>query len=134
MLWTKPTKALAAASAAAIAVSCSPAAEPDPAPYAYEYPYTGQQKADYAMACGLALIEIEKRGVDTGDAKLSLPWDGIAVSRRGPPTVIRCPADGAKGRVYIDVEVTCLDVNNAGCHKPVRFAIGPDAVALPEAT
>jgi hypothetical protein len=122
--------------AALLAVSaCGPSAEDHPAGAT---PYTGEEKAaisrgavaverqsnearaDAVVACGLALLEAEERGLVSSDAQVPPPWEVTTAATNGGQRV-SCKGLDRQGDLTVVVDLLCTDVNDDKCHPLVRI-------------
>lgn len=117
--------------------SCNEAQQPAPHP-AGATPYTDAEKAetasklrattdaqtelraDAAVACGLALLEAERRGLVTSDSAVPQPWQIRSAPIEGGDRV-SCDAKDSRGGLVVVVDLLCTDVNADRCHPLVRI-------------
>lgn len=111
-------KRLVVLAIAGVLAGCGEKAEV-PAPSA---PSPTEARADAVVACGLAMLAAEKRGLVSKGAQLQTPWrvyevpsDSKGVRR------VSCAAIDDRGELGVMVDVACTDVNDEKCHPLVRI-------------
>lgn len=77
-------------------------------------------RADAAVACGLALLQAENRGLVESDAVVPPPWDIRSAPTRGGQR-ISCKGNDGRGQFTVVVDLLCTDVNVDRCHPLVRI-------------
>lgn len=77
-------------------------------------------RADAAVACGLALLQAENRGLVESDAVVPPPWDIRSAPTRGGQR-ISCKGNDGRGQLTVVVDLLCIDVNDDRCHPLVRI-------------
>ena len=81
---------------------------------------TPEQRADNVVACGLALLQAEKRGGVASDAQLDQPWSLTLEPSDAAGRRVACKAHDQRGSFIVVVDVVCADVNSDRCHPLVR--------------
>lgn len=76
---------------------------------------SASQKADRIVACGLALVEAEKRGLVGRDSQFLRPWR-LTAEPVGSWERLRCEAEDQSRPIIVVVDLKCPDVNDAKCH------------------
>lgn len=81
---------------------------------------SSESRADHIVACGLALLEADRKGLVGADAQFLSPWT-LTTSQVGEAERLRCDATDSKGRLFVVVDYKCSDVNDASCHQLVTI-------------
>lgn len=124
------TRAFTVLSLAILAGSCSPPERKHPAgatPYseaekaeiaagaAVIEKQSASQKADRIVACGLALVEADRKGLVGPDAQFLQPWRLTAEPLESGER-LSCEAEERSRPIIVVVDLKCTDVNDAKCH------------------
>lgn len=120
---------------ALLVAACGPSAEDHPAGAT---PYTADEKAliarnagrvesqgnehraDMVMACGLALLEADRKGLVGSEAVVPPPWQVTSSPVDGGERV-SCEGSDQRGPLTVVVDLRCNDVNDSRCHPLVRI-------------
>lgn len=78
------------------------------------------KRADRVMACGLALLEAERRGLVSPGAQMPPPWE-LSADESGHVERVSCQASDRRGALTVVVDLRCTDVNDDRCHPLVRI-------------
>lgn len=73
------------------------------------------------VACGLGLLQAEKRGLVASDAQIPPPWERLSTPAEGGRRVA-CLGSDARGPLTVVVDLKCSDVNDDRCHPLVRVS------------
>lgn len=73
------------------------------------------------VACGLGLLQAEKRGLVASDAQVPPPWERLSTPTEEGRRVA-CRGSDARGPLTVVVDLKCRDVNDDRCHPLVRVS------------
>ncbi len=89
-----------------------------------DQPMAGAQKAEYALACALAMIAATKAVPALEPAHMHLPWR-LSVTKKGKRTRAKCEVFGeGLGDGYVEADVLCKKTEEARCSRPIRVILG----------
>lgn len=67
-------------------------------------PALAEVAAEDVVACGVALVEAERRGIGPADTRTTVPW---VVRRTGQPGQIACAVTSSRGQGMVTATRTC---------------------------